>query len=524
MKKLNYDYLMIGSGISGLSAAKKLAGLGTTCVISKSYLKECATNYAQGGIAAALSSDDTPKIHKADTIKAGGGLCNEEAVSILVEEGVERVQDLISIGASFDKIGAKYDFTKEGAHTKQRVLHAGDETGKEIERSIASAVQKEQKVDFLENTTVVRLLVKDNICFGCLAIHNKEKILIYAKAVILAAGGCGQIYSRNTNPTIATGDGISLAFYAGAEVQDMEFIQFHPTTLHLGDKKPISIFLISEAIRGEGAILRNINGERFMAKYHPKLELAPRDIVARSIYNEIQITNSQHVFLDLVGIRKNIAKRFPAIYKRCLEAKIDISRDFIPVAPAAHYLMGGIKADSFGRTSVKRLYAAGETAALGIHGANRLASNSLLDGLVFGHRAALDASSLSAQNTALSDTDLKEFLYEEEITVEKRTSFLALKQIIRDTMWHNVGIKRDRSSLLKAIKIFEEYSWIKKINTLEIDLFEVQNMLVVSELVTRFALEREESRGAHYRRDFPKSNDKDWKKHISYNRDTLNIL
>jgi L-aspartate oxidase len=515
MKTLKLDYLVIGSGIAGLSASNKLAS--TDCsvgVITKSISKEGSTQYAQGGIAVAMNEDDTTKYHFEDTLKAGAELCNKDAVSILVEEGPARVKELIELGANFDKIGQKYSFTKEAAHGKRRILHAGDATGKEIEKALGKHLKSQLNVNFYENTSVIQLIVEDNNCLGCLAVHNNELVLFEAKATIIATGGCAQVFARNTNPPVSTGDGIILGYDAGCDVQDMEFMQFHPTTLFLGDKKPISIFLISEAVRGEGGVLRNINGEQFMKNYHPDAELAPRDIVARSIFMEMSKTNS-HVYLDLGGLKKDVKKRFPTIYERCLEARIDITRDFIPVAPAAHYFMGGLKTDGNGKTNVERLYAAGEVASLGLHGANRLASNSLLDGLVFGYRAAADALELDNSEVVI---DLKKLDTENPaISESAAVKIMAAKQIIRKTMWHNVGIIRSKESLTEALITLKKLDWLYKLATFNLGVVEAKNMLKTSQLITKSALEREESRGAHFRADFPDRDNTNWKIHIVKN-------
>ncbi|MFA5879535.1 MAG: FAD-binding protein, partial [Candidatus Margulisiibacteriota bacterium] len=327
---------------------------------------------------------------------------------------------------------------------------------------------------------------------------------------------CGQIYSHTTNPPVATGDGIAEAFNAGAVLEDMEFIQFHPTTLYLGDKKPISIFLISESVRGEGAVLRNIKGERFMLKYHPDAELAPRDIVARSITLEIKKTKSECVFLDLTSVDKDIQDRFPLIYQRCLESNIDITKDLIPVIPAAHYFMGGIKTNSCGSTSVQHLYAIGETAALAVHGANRLASNSLLDGLVFGYRASQDALKIQENPNYLPKNFIETWSEKiKDITPEQKLKALIIKQKIRKLMWRNVGIIRNAKGLQKTLNDLKKFDLILKISTLEEEFLEVQNMLIIAKLVTLFALKRQESRGAHYRSDYPEPNNFKWQIHQS---------
>lgn len=492
----HYDYLIIGSGIAGLSAAKECAKHGKTAIITKASIQESSTNYAQGGIAVALTKTDTPTFHLEDTLKAGAGLCDEDAVRVLVENGPKRVQDLIQLGANFDKNGTEFDFTKEAAHSHRRILHVGDATGREIKKTLGNAVLEEPQATFFPNTFVKDLIIENNECIGCIAVKNNTPIRFEANATLIATGGCGQVYSRTTNPPIATGDGIALGIRAGCEVQDMEFMQFHPTTLALGDKKPISIFLITEAVRGEGGVLRNIHGERFMPNYHPDAELAPRDIVARAIYSESQKTQN-NVYLDLSPIRKEVQRRFPTIYERCLEFGIDINREFIPVSPAAHYFMGGIKTDTKARTTRSRLYAAGETASLGLHGANRLASNSLLDGLVFGFIAAQEMiKELPRTKTPSS------FKIESESTIQTH-KIIAARQAIRSVMWRKVSIIRDKKELQEAENYLKSLSWILSLNSFDEAVCEVQNMLSIAQLITRAALLREESRGAHFRSDFP---------------------
>jgi L-aspartate oxidase len=507
-KDYHYDYLVIGSGIAGLSAALKLSKYGTTAIITKASIHESATNLAQGGIAAAMTKNDAPDYHFDDTLKAGDGLCDELAVKILVEEGPDRVRELIALGANFDKIDGDYDYTKEAAHSKRRILHVGDATGREIKKTLGNAVLKEPLAKFFPLTFVKELIIENGECIGCIAIHNHAIIRFYAKATIIATGGCGQLFARNTNPPIATGDGIALAYRAGCLVQDMEFVQFHPTTLALGDKKPISIFLITEALRGEGAILRNIHGERFMTQYHPDAELAPRDIVARSIYRESQKTKN-NVYLDLSPITQDLPKRFPTIYERCMECGIDITREFIPVSPAAHYFMGGIQTNVHGQTKIPRLYAAGETASLGLHGANRLASNSLLDGLVFGHKSALKMYQEPPLSSLPATINTKKL----STNIETSSKIKAARHAIKSIMWRQVSIIRNKTDLESATSDLNALNWILEINTNDDKLLEVQNMLTVSKLIVSSALQREESRGAHFRADFPEKNPH-WKRRI----------
>jgi L-aspartate oxidase len=498
MKTKHTDFLIIGSGIAGLRAALELSQWGTVTIVTKASIKESATEWAQGGIAAAMHHKDTPALHLQDTLSAGAKLCNEDAVRILVEEGPLCVTELIELGAQFDQTTHGYDYTKEAAHSQRRILHASDTTGKEIKKTLGNALLK-KNIQFYEHTMASQLLLNtNNDCIGTAVITNTTESHIYANATLIATGGCGQVFSKTTTPAIATGDGTALAYHIGCTVQDMEFIQFHPTTLTMGDKKPISIFLISEAVRGEGAVLRNISGHRFMLNYHPKAELAPRDIVARSIYLETQKTKN-HVFLDLSPIKDIAKKRFPTIYKRCLNAGIDITRDFIPVSPAAHYCMGGIKTTTSGETSIPRLFAAGEVASLGIHGANRLASNSLLDGLVFGKRAALQMSKL---HPLTSHTLQTHHAPKTTTPTDIKSRIIGVKQTIRSTMWRYVSIIRKKDELVMALNTLNTLNWILELSPIEPELIEVQNLLINAMLITKAAYNRKESRGAHYRSDF----------------------
>lgn len=513
MEKRHFDIVVIGSGIAGLSAAKTAADLGAkVAIITKGAIKESSTQYAQGGIAAVMTQDDTPKLHLEDTLNSGAGLCNEEAVKILVEEGPERVHELIRIGADFDKTGDTYHYAQEGAHSRRRILHAGDSTGREIEKTLGLYLLNSPNATFISHTFATKLIVEDDTCLGCVAIHQGEPLFFAAKAVILATGGCGQVYARNTNPPVATGDGMMLGYHAGATLQDMEFFQFHPTTLYSGDKKPISLFLISEAVRGEGAILRNSFGERFMPDYDPLAELAVRDIVSRAIFKECQKTKASHVYLDLTHLDLDIPKRFPTIYQRVLSAGIDMGKDLIPVAPAAHYFMGGIQTDTNGLTSVKNLYAAGETACLGLHGANRLASNSLLDGLVFGHRAAEHAL-LSSYSAPSRLPILPHLPVHTDMALLSKA--LIAKQAIRQTMWEDVGIVRNETGLLKALASFKEHDWLMQENTWNPALREIQGLYELAKIITEFALKRTESRGGHFREDFPQTQSPAWQHHLT---------
>lgn len=507
MRQLRASFVVIGSGIAGLSAAHALSKHGDTILLTKKTVTATATDWAQGGIAAAMTKDDRPQYHYDDTISAGDGICDTQAVKVLVEEGPARVKELIELGACFDREGDDLKFTREAAHQKRRILHAGDATGKEIEKTLGQAVLRDENVTVIDNAYVLELITSNNECGGCLVKIGEDYTIVSARATIVATGGLGQIYSNNTNPTVATGDGIALAKRAGAQVQDMEFVQFHPTTLSLGDKKPISLFLISEAVRGEGAILRNQSGSRFMPKYHEKAELAPRDVVSRAIYSEMRQSGTNHVYLDLSTLSVDIAKRFPTIYQRCLTAKIDITKDFIPVSPAAHYHMGGVQTDLWGQTTIPRLFAAGEVACTGLHGANRLASNSLLEGLVFGARLAEKAKALPEMTEPLSEVRLEDGAF---LT---RSTIMQIKLQLRDLMWQHVGIIRDHEALSAAVMQLQKWRKQTGTHSNKEEQMELINMITVAELITTSALSRTESRGAHFRSDHPKRNDKAWQTH-----------
>lgn len=506
------DFLVIGSGVAGLRAALDLSREGRVIMLTKGHPLQSASIFAQGGVAVALSEEDDVAIHLTDTVKAGHGLCRREAVRVLVEEGPDRIQELIRWGAKFDKAGGKFAFAREAAHSRSRILRArGDATGNEMVRVLMAQAHRQKRIHRMDFHFTVDLVVEDGRCCGAVVLdeHSGEQFILPAKAVVLSTGGAGQIYARTTNPPNATGDGMAMAFRAGALLQDMEFVQFHPTALFLPSSPP---FLLSEAMRGEGAQLRNHKGEAFMQRYHPLGAMAPRDIVARAIWAEMAATKSRHVYLDVTHLGADFVKRrFPTIYSTCLRYDIDITEEWIPVSPSAHYMMGGVWTDLNGATTLPGLFAAGEVACSGVHGANRLASNSLLEGLVFGMRAGVAAVAwaarqavpdLSGQVAALRQT-LKHRLDDAE----------KMRNSLRRTMWGQVGIIRSRESLVRATAQLSRWEhMISKSFAGRADL-EVKNMVQVAHCVAEAALWRENSVGAHFRSDIPESKRPGWKQH-----------
>jgi L-aspartate oxidase len=522
------DFLIVGGGIAGLTAALEASKFCKVVLLTKGKIGETATEKAQGGIAAAIDQiRDSTNYHFEDTIEAGAGLCDEKAVRVLVTEGVDRVKDLIEMGAQFDRAeteagGTSFALNLEGAHKQRRILHAGDETGAEIERTLGRKVVSEGEVKIHQQIMGIDLIMNDGRCAGASAIDQKtgEVNNYLSKATLLATGGVCQVYLYTTNPAFATGDGVAMAYLAGAEVTDMEFVQFHPTALvqfkQFEDIIALPQFLISEAVRGEGGVLLNNHGERFMEKYHDKMELAPRDVVSRAIVEEMKATNDDHVYLSLREIDpEKIKHRFPMIYKTCLERGLDITKDNIPVAPAAHYFMGGIKTDIDAKTNLPGLYAAGECASTGVHGANRLASNSLLEGTVFGYRAAqavkadiLNSGSSPQFVIRHSSFGIKPHL--KDVDIQR------YKLVIKSAMWNGVGIIRSKESLEQAAKKLDLLEKQLDFAPGSIEELELKNMLLVAKLITRAALDRKESRGAHYRTDYPQRDDKNWRRHLVY--------
>jgi L-aspartate oxidase len=501
------DFLIIGAGVAGLRAAIELAPKGRVIVLTKDELTESTTGYAQGGIAVALSDEDEICIHYEDTIKAGDGLCDEEAVRVLVEEGPSLILELISWGAEFDKEGSKLSFTREAAHSRKRILHShGDSTGRELERVLIQKIKTFPSVSRYDFAFSIDLIIKDDRCIGASVLRDNKMINIFAKAVVLATGGAGQLFSRTTNPPLATGDGMAIAYRAGAMLQDMEFVQFHPTSFYLPTAPQL---LLSEALRGEGAVLKNINGERFMPRYHEMAELAPRDTVARAIISEMVNTGAKHVYLDVTHLDGEfIKRRFPLIYSTCLQFDVDITKDLIPVSPAAHYIMGGVKTNLNGETSIKGLFAAGEVACTGVHGANRLASNSLLEGLVYGARAGKGAAVYAEgiKEIEIMDVEVQKPSESKGLDLDK------IRAILRQIMWEKVGIIRCGDSLNEAKERLKEFDFIRNGNFFSRKELELKNMLTTANLIIDSAILRQGSIGAHYRSDF-KERGKDWKRH-----------
>jgi L-aspartate oxidase len=514
---ISTDFLIIGGGVAGLRAAIELARNGSVLVVTKDAPTESSSEYAQGGVAVALSDEDEISIHFDDTIRAGDGLCSKKAVGTLVEEGPTRIRELILWGAEFDREGSKLAFTQEAAHSKRRILHAhGDSTGKEIMRVLTDKVRASGNVTKLDFSFTRDLIVRDGRCVGAVVCQQSRKkvLIVSARAVLLASGGAGQLFERTTNPAVATGDGMAMAWRAGAELVDMEFVQFHPTSLYRANAPQ---FLLSEAMRGEGGMLKNIHGFRFMDKYHPSRELAPRDVVTRAIHAEMIATNAPHVYLDMTHLNASyLKKRFPRIHKTCAKFGIDIARMPIPVAPAAHYIMGGVKTDLWGATTIKGLYAAGETACTGVHGANRLASNSLLEGLVYGERAGL-AAARYAQTAAARNIDGMAAAKQMLVASRQRTGTTpdldAIRSALRQLMWEKAGIVRTKKSLIAALRQLRVWERSTRSSGPERKNFEVRNMITSAMLIAEAALKREGSVGAHYRSDFPLKG-RNWRKRI----------
>lgn len=503
-----FDYIIVGSGIAGLYAALKAREHGTVLVLTKGSIDECNTRYAQGGIAAPIGEGDSPRLHLEDTLRAGAGLVDNEAARILTEEAADRIADLVGFGVPFDTLDGEITLGREGAHSLPRILHAGgDATGAHIELTLTS-VARLSRITILEHCLAASLRVANGAIEGVEALdcRTNTRLDFSCRVLILATGGAGQLYKISTNPTVTTGDGIALAYRTGAEVMDLEFFQFHPTALRMPGVQP---FLISEAVRGEGAFLRDAQGRAFMTDYDPAAELAPRDVVARAILTEMNKAGTDHVYLDVTHLPPSrVTSRFPQIYRFCLDHGLDITTDRIPVSPAAHYTMGGVRTNIWGETNIRGLYACGEAACTGVHGANRLASNSLLETIVFAKRVV--------QRSLLKELRVNEASAEAVSLSQPKPAKVPPLDLgaLQSLLWDRVGIVRDGRSLAEAKAVLS--AWQASLGEpTDRPSHELASLLLCARLVTEGALMREESRGAHYRSDFPQRSQA-WHRHIVF--------
>jgi len=510
---MRYDYIIAGSGIAGLYAGLLAREHGSVLILTKGSIDESNTRYAQGGIAAAVGPDDSPELHLRDTIEAGAGLVDEEAAAILVREAAERVRDLVRFGVPFDSVGGEVALGREGAHSRARILHAGgDATGAHIELSLSSLARM-SRIAIKEHCQVEDVVVERGrtVAVATLDTHVHTRETFEARSIVLATGGTGQLYRVSTNPEVATGDGVAVAYRAGAEIADMEFFQFHPTALRLPG---VPVFLISEAVRGEGALLKEATGRRFMPEYDDRAELAPRDIVARAIHSELVSSGADRVYLDITHLpAERVSARFPQIYRYCLEHGLDITKEPIPVSPAAHYMMGGVRTNVWGETTVPGLYACGECACTGVHGANRLASNSLLETVVFAKRV-IDRTLAAGDEPAAAPLSPDAIPLPAPALAEGPP---LSRGALQSLMWEQVGIVRDGEPLARACATLS--AWQASLPApADRPGHELANLVLCGRLAAEAALLREESRGAHYRRDFPQPRD-EWRRHVVFRRD-----
>jgi L-aspartate oxidase len=515
------DFLVIGSGIAGLTFAIKVAKYGKVCVVTKSKMDDTATSWAQGGIAAVMYTPDSFEKHIHDTIIAGDGLCDENVVRFTISESTERIRELVKWGTKFDKTTTgRYDLAKEGGHSEYRVLHHKDSTGREIENKLLDQVKKHPNIEILENHFTIDIITQHHLgvevnsrtpditCFGAFVMNPRTRLVdtILSKITLIATGGAGNVYNNTTNPLISTGDGIAMVYRAKGTAENMEFIQFHPTALYHPEEKPA--FLITEAMRGFGAVLKTRDGKEFMHKYDARLSLAPRDIVARAIDNELKISGEDYLFLDCRHLNKNeLINHFPTIYAKCLSIGVDISKDMIPVVPAAHYTCGGIKVDECGRSSIVNLYASGECSSTGLHGANRLASNSLLESLVFSHRASVEAINQVPHIGLcheIPDWNAEGMVLNEEMVLITQS----LKEL-QSIMSSYVGIVRSNLRLQRAFDrlelLYRESEDLYSKSILTPKLCELRNLINIGYLIIKAAGRRHESRGLHYSLDYPRT-------------------
>lgn len=514
------DFLVIGSGIAGLTFAIKVAKYGKVCIVTKSAVDDTATSWAQGGIAAVSYTPDSYEKHINDTIIAGDGLCNEEVVRFTITESTERIRELIKWGTKFDRTkSGRFDLAKEGGHSEYRVLHHKDSTGREIENTLLEQAKKHPNIEILEHTFTIDIITQHHLglevnrrtenitCYGAYVLNPRTRLVdtILSKITLIATGGAGNVYNNTTNPLISTGDGIAMVYRAKGAVENMEFIQFHPTSLYNPDEKPA--FLITEALRGFGAVLKTRDGKEFMHKYDARLSLAPRDIVTRAIDNELKLSGEDYLFLDCRHLNKNeLINHFPTIYAKCLSIGIDISKDMIPVVPAAHYTCGGIKVDAFGSSSIQNLYASGECSSTGLHGANRLASNSLLESVVFSHRASTEA--IAKVKKIKLCHDIPDWNAEGMVLNEEMILITQSLRELQSLMSSYVGIVRSNLRLQRAFDrlelLYRETEDLYNKSLLTPRLCELRNLINIGYLIIRAAQKRHESRGLHYSLDYPK--------------------
>ena len=513
------DFLVLGTGLAGLSFALKVAEHGTVCLVTKTRLQETNTRYAQGGIAAVTHQPDSYEKHIEDTLIAGDGLCDEKVVRMVVSEAPAQIEELIHWGAQFDRNSAgEFDLAKEGGHSEKRILHHKDNTGEEIQRALSEEVRKHKNIEILEEHFAIELITQHHLgklvrryytdieCYGAYLLNLKDHSIfkVLSKITLLATGGAGNIYTNTTNPPIATGDGIAMVYRAKGIIDNMEFVQFHPTSLYNPGERPS--FLITEALRGHGAILKTLDGKEFMHKYDPRGSLAPRDIVARAIDNEMKISGHDFVYLDATHLEpEGLKSHFPNIYAKCKELGIDITRDKIPVVPSAHYMCGGIKVEQNGKSWINRLYAAGETSSTGLHGANRLASNSLLEAVVYADRASKDAIQ-SIKNYTIQENVPQ---WNDEGTTYPEEMVLITQNLreVQQIMSNYVGIVRSRLRLERALVrleiIFQETEDLFKRSKVSKEICELRNLINVGYLVIKMAQSRKESIGLHFMADYP---------------------
>lgn len=513
------DILIVGAGISGLRAAFQIPKELEILIISKEKFQESNSVYAQGGIAGVLSNDDRFENHIEDTVTAGAGLCHQDVVDMVIRDAPKEIQFLIDRGTQFDLEDGHLALTREGGHSHRRIVHAlGDATGHEIMRAVSERVQSLENVSIWENTFIIDLLTDEGRCVGAL-VHrqNGEQLFVWAKQTILASGGVGMVYRETTNPSVATGDGMAAAFRAGVGLRDMEFMQFHPTVLYVAGS---SRFLISEAVRGEGAYLRDKNGIRFMPEIDERAELAPRDIVAQAIYQRMEKTRHPNVYLDLSHLSSDmVMRRFPGIARVCQKFGIDITKDLIPIRPGAHYMIGGVTVNSSGATTIPGLWAAGEVTSSGLHGANRLASNSLLEGLVYGALCG-DGAGLAAENMA-GDEKPPKLSNERPQRINGDLDIQDITNSLRSMMVRQMGVVRNESTMQEAQKLVDFWgNYALPRELAKPQSWELQNMLTVAFCMIHSAMLRKESRGVHFRDDFQRKNDTDWRKHIRCQRNS----